>query len=94
MVRLATVIVTHFQMNMRMKEKACTDKMDRRRVANHYSEALNYAIEMPDGTMRYPGGSTEKSTEGWNYLWSKKKVEWGIANGFIEFKKNGSEWSV
>jgi len=74
--------------------KHALDKMDRRRVANHYSEALNYAIEMPDGTMRYPGGSTEKSTEGWNYLWSKKKVEWGIANGFIEFKKNGSEWSV
>jgi len=67
--------------------KHALDKMDRRRVANHYSEALNYAIEMPDGTMRYPGGSTEKSTEGWNYLWSKKKVEWGIANGFIEFKR-------
>ena len=68
--------------------------MDRRRVAGHYSESLNYGITMPDGTMRYPGGGAQKSTEGWNYLWSKTKVEWGIANGFIEFKKTNGEWSV
>lgn len=70
------------------------DKMDRRRVGSHYSEALNYPIIMPDGTLRYPGGYTEKSEEGWNYLWSKTKVEWGIKNGFIEFKNSNGEWSV
>ena len=64
------------------------DKMDRRRVGNHYSDALNYPITMPDGTLRYPGGFKEKSKEGWNYLWSKTKVEWGIKNGFVEFKKS------
>ena len=74
--------------------KYALDKLDRRRVAGHYSEALNFGIEMPDGTMRFPGGGTEKSTEGWNYLWSKTKVQWGIENGFIEFKKNNGQWNV
>ena len=74
--------------------KYALDKLDRRRVGSHYSEALNYAITMPDGTLRYPGGGQTKSAEGWNYLWSKTKVEWGIKNGFIEFKKSGNEWNV
>ena len=74
--------------------KYALDKLDRRRVAGHYSEALNYGIEMPDGTIRFPGGGTEKSTEGWNYLWSKTKVKWGIENGFIEFKNNNGQWNV
>lgn len=74
--------------------KYALDKLDRRRVGSHYSEALNYPITMPDGTLRYPGGGSEKSTEGWNYLWSKTKVEWGLAQGFIEFKKTNGEWNV
>lgn len=74
--------------------KYALDKLDRRRVAGHYSEALNYGIKMPDGTIRYPGGGTEKSTEGWNYLWSETKVQWGIENGFIEFKKSNGQWNV
>ncbi len=74
--------------------KYALDKLDRRRVANHYSAALDYPISMPDGTLRYPGGGQEKSDEGWNYLWSKSKVEWGIKNGFIIFKKNNNAWSV
>lgn len=74
--------------------KYALDKLDRRRVAGHYSEALNYGIEMPDGTIRYPGGGSEKSAEGWNYLWSKTKVQWGIENGFIEFKKTNGQWNV
>lgn len=70
------------------------DKLDRRRVGNHYTDALNFPITMPDGSIRYPGGGTEKSAEGWNYLWSKTKVEWGIKNGFIEFKKDRGVWNV
>ena len=70
------------------------DKLDRRRVGGHYSDALNYAITMPDGTMRYPGGTNTKSQEGWNYLWSKSKVEWGIQNDFIVFKKSKGLWNV
>ena len=74
--------------------KYTIDKMDRRRVAGHYSEALNFPIEMPDGTLRWPGGTTERNSEGWNYLWSKTKVQWGLENGFIVFKKSGTEWNV
>ena len=74
--------------------KYCLDKMDRRRVGSHYSDALNYPITMPDGSIRFPGGFPEKSKEGWNYLWSKTKVEWGIKNGFIEFKQSNGEGAV
>lgn len=75
--------------------KFSLDKLDRRRVGSHYSEALNFPITMPDGTIRYPGGSTTKSSEGWNYLWSKNKVQWGLEKGFIVFKKNDSgDWAV
>ena len=70
------------------------DKLDRRRVGGHYSDALNYAITMPDGTMRFPGGTNTKSQEGWNYLWSKSKVEWGIQNDFIVLKKSKGLWNV
>lgn len=72
----------------------CLDKMDRRRVGTHYSDALNYPLTMPDGSIRYPGGTSVKSHEGWNYLWGKQKVEWGIQNGFVEFKKSNGEWAV
>lgn len=77
-----------------VRGKYALDKLDRRRVGAHYSEALNYAIEMPDGTLRYPGGFTERSDEGWNYLWSKTKVQWGLENGFIEFKNINGVWNV
>lgn len=69
------------------------DKLDRRRVGGHYSEALNFPIEMPDGTLRYPGGG-QQMNEGWNYLWSKTKVKWGLDNNFIVFKKNKEKWAV
>jgi len=74
--------------------KFALDKLDSKRQSSHYSEALNYAITMPDGTKLFPGGTTEKSNEGWNYLWSKSKVEWGIENGFIVFKKKNDKWTV
>ena len=74
--------------------KYALDKLDRRRVGSHYSIALDYSIEMPDGTLRYPGGYTKRSSEGWNYLWSKTKVQWGIEHGFIVFKKTNGVWNV
>lgn len=69
------------------------DKLDRRRVGGHYSEALNFPIEMPDGSLRFPGGG-EHINEGWNYLWSKTKIQWGLDNNFIVFKKSKNEWAV
>lgn len=79
-----------------VRERGCyaLDKLDRRRVGNHYSSALDFGITMPDGTIRFPGGTTSKSSEGWNYLWSKAKIEWGIKNHFIVFKNKDGQWSV
>lgn len=69
------------------------NKLDRRMTGNHYSEALNYPIEMPDGTLLFPGNS-EKKQEHWNWRWSSAKVKWGIENGFIVFKQMKDNWSV
>lgn len=69
------------------------NKLDRRMTGTHYSEALNYPIEMPDGSLMYPGGNTEKQ-EHWNWRWSKTKVEWGIKNGFIVMKNSNTGWAV
>ncbi len=62
-------------------------------TGQHYSDALNYPIEMPDGTAIYPGGAIEKQ-EHWNWRWSKTKVEWGIKNGFIIMKNTNNGWAV
>ena len=69
------------------------NKLDRRMTGQHYSEALNYAIEMPDGTAIYPGGAIEKQ-EHCNWRWSKTKVEWVIKNGFIVMKNTNNGWAV
>ena len=69
------------------------NKLDRRMTGQHYSEALNYSIKMPDGSLIYPGGFAEKQ-EHWNWRWSKTKVEWGIKNGFIVMKKSCNGWSI
>lgn len=74
--------------------KYALDKMDRRRVGGHYSPALDFGLEMPDGSIRYPGGGATQSSEGWNYLWSRSKIEWGLKNGFIIFKKGKNGWNV
>lgn len=65
-----------------------------------YSDSLDYPIEL-DGETFYPGGSKEEFDErksgnhdraDWAWRWSKKKFEFGLANGFIVVKKsrNGS----
>lgn len=69
------------------------NKLDRRMTGTHYSDALNYAITAPDGSVFFPGGESHKQ-EHWNWRWSKNKLEWGIAHGFIVFKNNNGCWSV
>jgi adenine-specific DNA-methyltransferase len=70
------------------------NKLDRRMTGPHYSEALNYPITAPDGSLVYPGGSSEKGNENWNYRWSQSKVNWGIENGFIVFKNIDNKWNI
>ena len=69
------------------------NKLDRRMTGSHYSDALNYPLEISDGALLYPGSSTSKQSH-WNWRWSKQKVAWGIEHGFIVFKKNKDAWSV
>ncbi len=69
------------------------NKLDRRMTGQHYSEALNYSIKVPNGTEIYPGGAIEKQ-EHWNWRWSKAKVEWGIKNGFIVMKNTNNGWAI
>ncbi len=60
--------------------------------SRRYGDSLNYAINFPDG-VSVKANEDEKKIKTW--LWSKKKVEWGIKNGFIIKKKNkDNKWSV
>ena len=70
------------------------NKLDRRMTGSHYSDALNYPIEMPDGQMIFPGSTTFKNSDNWNYRWSKTKVAWGVENGFIVFKQDAGVWKA
>ena len=67
------------------------NKLDRGSI--HYSEGLDYPITAPDGSEIWPGG--DPTDKRWTWRWSKEKVQWGIKNGFIVFKKNRVEqWSI
>ncbi|MCI8311924.1 MAG: site-specific DNA-methyltransferase [Lachnospiraceae bacterium] len=79
--------------HLEKRGKYILNKLDRRMTGQHYSDALNYQIEMPDGQLLYPGSNLTKE-ENWNWRWSQNKVKWGIENDFIVFKKNRGKWSV
>lgn len=71
------------------------DTLDRGGLS--YSESLNYGIQAPDGTQLFPNDRTYFVDDGWNWKWGRKKVEWGIANGFIILQKSSkrkSKWAV
>ena len=74
--------------------KYILNKLDRRMTGVHYSEALNYPIEMPDGQLIYPGSTSYRNNDNWNYRWSQTKVNWGITNGFIVFKNIEGKWNA
>lgn len=69
------------------------NKLDRRMTGNHYSEALNYPITMPDGSQLWPGNGSSRQ-EHWNWRWSREKVSWGFENDFLICKKQKNGWSV
>ncbi len=58
-----------------------------------YSESLDYPIKVPDDTVVYPKDNNNGKKACWR--WSKKKLEWGLENGFVEIKKDSkSIWTV
>lgn len=71
------------------------DNLDRGGI--RYSDSLNYGIECPDGTITYPNGRLKFKNDGWTWTWGKDKVNWGIENGFIVFRRTdnkASGWGV
>lgn len=68
-------------------------KLDR--GSKGYVKSLDYGIEAPDGTLVFPNGRREQFDDGWRWMWSKQKVEWGKKNGFIVVKKGiNDQWNV
>jgi adenine-specific DNA-methyltransferase len=58
-----------------------------------YSESLDYPIKTPDESVVFPKDNNSGKKACWR--WSKKKLEWGFENGFIEIKKDlNSIWTV
>ncbi|EAJ1689766.1 site-specific DNA-methyltransferase [Campylobacter upsaliensis] len=68
------------------------DNLDRGTLGYHIS--LDYPVECPDNTIIYPNGRTQQFDDGWRWKWGKEKFEWGLKNGFIEFRKSKDKWSV
>jgi len=66
------------------------NKLDRGSI--RYSESADFPIKAPDGSLIYPGGTKEKN--GWSWRWSKDKINWGIRNKFIVFKRIRNNWSI
>jgi len=56
-----------------------------------YSKSLDYPIIAPDKSKIYPSFKHKKAC----WRWSKKKLEWGLANGFIKIDKDRKgDWVV
>lgn len=80
---------------VRERGKYYPDNLDRGGLS--YSDSMNFGIECPDGTVTFPNGRVNFENDGWIWKWGKDKVQWGIENGFIEFRKSKdkeSGWSV
>ena len=56
-----------------------------------YSTSMDYPLIMEDGTEIYPGGKFGKPN---TWRWKKSKVDWGIENDFIVFKKVKDQWKA
>ncbi|AEE91013.1 Site-specific DNA-methyltransferase (Adenine-specific) [Tepidanaerobacter acetatoxydans Re1] len=69
------------------------EKLDR--GSKGYVESLDFGIEAPDGTLVFPNNRNRQFNDGWRWMWSKAKVEWGIKNGYIVVKKGQDDkWNV
>jgi len=56
-----------------------------------YSKSLDYPILSPDGDNLFPVQGEKRAC----WRWSKSKLDWGIENKFIEFKKDRNNvWQV
>lgn len=57
-----------------------------------YIASLDYPITTPEGIAISPN-TDDRKVKRWR--WSKAKVEWGVKNGYVVFKRGGDgEWAV
>lgn len=80
--------------HVKERGKYVLKKLDFRMTSLHYTESLNYPVRDPDGNELWPGGESYRQDGGWNWRWSKQKVEWGLKNDFLEFKMNRGKWTL
>ena len=80
--------------HVKERGKYVLKKLDFRMTSLHYTESLNYPVIDPDGNELWPGGESYRQNGGWNWRWSKQKVEWGLKNDFLEFKNNRGKWTL
>ena len=80
--------------HVKERGKYVLKKLDFRMTSLHYTESLNYPVIDPDGNELWPGGENYRQDGGWNWRWSKQKVEWGFKNDFLEFKNNRGKWTL
>lgn len=78
-----------------VRGKHYIDNLDRGSLG--YVASLDFGIPTPDGTLAFPNGRTKQFNDGWRWTWGKEKVEWGLKNGFIEFRRSKDKecgWTV
>lgn len=69
-----------------------------------YRPNLDYPVTCPDGSIIYPGGVSKTEWESrksgnnndhdWRWRWSQERLNIAIEKKFVEFKKNGENWTL
>ena len=71
---------------VKIRGKHYIDNLDRGSLG--YVKSLDFGITAPDGNLVFPNGRTKQFNDGWRWTWGREKVDWGLKNGFLVFKKN------
>ena len=73
----------HKDKHIEIRGRYRLNKLDRGSIK--FSHSLHYPITDNDSNEIWPGGYPDRNN--WTWRWSLKKVQWGIENDFIVFKK-------
>ncbi|TAE02085.1 MAG: site-specific DNA-methyltransferase, partial [Bacteroidetes bacterium] len=82
---------TEIDFHIKSRGKYALNKLDRGSL--EYSKSLDFAIISPENTEIWPNGTEDDIR--WIWRWSKDKIQWGIENDYIVFKKSkNNKWQV
>ena len=73
----------HKDKHIEIRGRYRLNKLDRGSIK--FSQSLHYPIKDDSSNEIWPGGYPKRKN--WTWRWSLKKVQWGIENDFIVFKK-------